>query len=62
LARASRLDLLDSALHAPPQGGLVDIEFYPELTAKAAVLVVHLARNHPLPDGNPVSSSDSSEI
>lgn len=25
---------------------------YPELIEKAAVLVGHLARNHPLPDGN----------
>ena len=28
------------------------MEFYPEFVDKAAVLVVHIARNHPLPDGN----------
>jgi death on curing protein len=45
------LGLAESALHAPAAtfGG---IEFYPELVTKARVLVVHLAKNHPLPDGN----------
>lgn len=51
LAKASRLDLLDSALHAP-QAGFGDEDFYPTLIQKAAVLAVRLARNHPLPDGN----------
>lgn len=51
LARASRLDLLDSALHAP-QAGFGDVEFYPEFADKAAVLTVRIAKNHPLPDGN----------
>jgi len=51
LSKASRLELLDSALHAP-QAGFGDVEFYPEFLDKAAVLVVRLARNHPLPDGN----------
>src|SRR5713226_6247882 len=51
LAKASRLDLLDSALHAP-QAGFGDVEFYPDLIDKAAVLAVRIARNHPLPDGN----------
>ena len=51
LARASRLDLLDSALHAP-QAGFGDTEFYPDFVDKAAVLVVRIAKNHPLPDGN----------
>lgn len=51
LARASRLDLLDSALHAP-QAGFGDDDFYPDFATKAAVLVVRIARNHPLPDGN----------
>ena len=51
LARASRLELLDSALHAP-QAGFGDQEFYPEFIDKAAVLTVRIARNHPLPDGN----------
>lgn len=51
LSRASRVDLLDSALHAP-QAGFGDEDFYPSLVEKAAVLVVRIARNHPLPDGN----------
>jgi death-on-curing protein len=51
LAKASRLDLLDSALHAP-QAGFGDEDFYPGVEQKAAVLVVRVARNHPLPDGN----------
>ena len=51
LARASRLDLLDSALHAP-QAGFGDVEFYPDFANKAAVLTVRIAKNHPLPDGN----------
>ncbi|QYG93238.1 type II toxin-antitoxin system death-on-curing family toxin [Iamia sp. SCSIO 61187] len=51
LSRASRVDLLDSALHAP-QAGFGDEEFYPSLVEKAAVLAVRIARNHPLPDGN----------
>lgn len=51
LARASRLELLDSALHAP-QAGIGDEDFYPAIERKAAVLAVRIARNHPLPDGN----------
>ena len=51
LARASRVELLDSALHAP-QAGFGDQEFYPGFVDKAAVLAVRIARNHPLPDGN----------
>ncbi len=51
LIRAARLDLLDSALHAP-RAGFGDEDFYPDLLRKAAVLVVRVARNHPLPDGN----------
>jgi death-on-curing protein len=38
LAKASRSDLADSALHSP-QAGFGDIEFYPDLYDKAAVLV-----------------------
>lgn len=51
LAKASRIELADSALHAPAAsfGGE---EFYPELIDKAAVLTCRLAWNHPLPDGN----------
>lgn len=51
LSRASRVELLDSALHAP-QAGFGDEEFYPSLAEKAAVLVVRIASNHSLPDGN----------
>ena len=51
LTRVSRLELLDSALHAP-QAGFGEVEFHPEFVDKAAVLVVRIARNHPLPDGN----------
>lgn len=51
LARASRLELLDSALHAR-QAGFGDEDFYPDPEQKAAVLTVHIAMNHPLPDGN----------
>jgi death on curing protein len=43
--------LAESALHAPAAtyGG---VEFYPDLVTKAQVLLVHLTKNHPLPDGN----------
>lgn len=51
LTRASRSDLLDSALRAP-QAGFGNTDFYPTLIEKAAVLCVRIARNHPLPDGN----------
>jgi len=51
LAKASRSDLADSALHAP-QAGYGDTDYYPDVYDKAAVLVCRLAWNHPLPDGN----------
>lgn len=51
LVLASRIELLDSALHAP-QAGFGDVEFYPTLVEKAAVLCARIALNHPLPDGN----------
>ncbi len=51
LAKAARVDLADSALHAP-QAGFGDDDFYPDVFDKAAVLVCRLAWNHPLPDGN----------
>ena len=51
LVRASRSDLADSALHAP-RAGFGDVEFYPDIYDKAAVLVWRPAWNHPLPDGN----------
>lgn len=43
LRKASRLELLDSALHAP-QAGFGDKDFYPSVTQKAAVLAVRIAR------------------
>ncbi len=49
--KVANLDLADSALHAPA-AGFGDTDLYPDFVAKAAVLVVRLARNHPLPDGN----------
>lgn len=51
LAKASRVDLADSALHAPA-AGFGDEDFYPDPYDKAAVLCCRLAWNHPLPDGN----------
>jgi len=51
LRRSSRLELADSALNAP-QAGFGETDFHPGFVEKAAVLVVRLARNHPLPDGN----------
>lgn len=51
ITHAAKLDLADSALHAPA-AGFGDTEFYSEFTDKAAVLAVRLAKNHPLPDGN----------
>jgi len=50
LAKASRLELADSALNAPA-AGFGDQDFYPDLTDKAA-LTCRLTWNHPLPDGN----------
>lgn len=49
--KVANLGLADSALHAPA-AGFGDVDFYPDFVDKAAVLVVRLARNHPLPDGN----------
>ena len=51
IAHVSRLELADSALHAPGAsfGG---VEFYPGLVTKAAVLCTRIVKNHPLPDGN----------
>lgn len=51
LAKASRVDLADSALHAPA-AGFGDEDFYPDIYDKAAILCCRLAWNHPLPDGN----------
>ena len=49
--KIANLDLADSALHAPA-AGFGDTDLYPDFVDKAAVLIVRLARNHPLPDGN----------
>lgn len=51
IARLPRIALADSAL-AAPGSGFGDEDAYPQLLEKAAVLIEHLARNHPLPDGN----------
>ena len=51
LIKASRVELADSALHAP-QAGFGDTDFYPDVFDKAAVLACRIAWNHPLPDGN----------
>jgi death-on-curing protein len=51
LMKVANLDLADSALHAP-SAGFGDTDFYPDFVDKAAVLIVRLAKNHPLPDGN----------
>lgn len=51
IAKLPRLALADSALHAPfaSFGGE---EAHPTLIEQAAVLLEHLAKNHPLPDAN----------
>lgn len=49
--RLPGLPLAESALEAP-FAGFGDEDAYPGLELKAAVLLEHLARNHPLPDGN----------
>jgi death-on-curing protein len=51
VTKVAKLDLADSALHAPA-AGFGETEFYPDYVGKGAVLVVRLTRNHPLPDGN----------
>jgi death-on-curing protein len=51
VAALPRMGLAESAVHAPfaSFGG---VEAYPELIEQAAVLLEHLAQNHPLPDEN----------
>ncbi|MEX2556952.1 MAG: Fic family protein [Actinomycetota bacterium] len=51
LANVTRLSGADSALNAPA-AGFGDVDLYPEFVDKAAVLLVRLNKNHPLPDGN----------
>jgi death-on-curing protein len=43
IASASRLDLAESALHAPA-ATFGDVEFYPDLATKAAVLCTRSSR------------------
>lgn len=50
LTKASRVELADSALHAPA-AGFGEEDFYPDMIDKAAVLTCRLAWNHPLLDG-----------
>ena len=51
IERLPGLALAESALEAP-FAGFGDTDAYPDLLDQAAVLIEHLARNHPLPDGN----------
>lgn len=51
LVKASRMELLDSALHAP-QAGFGEVELYPTFVEKAAVLCARIALNPRCPDGN----------
>ena len=51
LLQVTQVSLADSALHAPA-AGFGDVDLYPEFVDKAAVLLVRLAKNHPLLDGN----------
>jgi death-on-curing protein len=51
IGRLPNVGLAASALGAP-RAGFGDVEAYPTILAKAAILLEHLARNHPLPDGN----------
>jgi death-on-curing protein len=55
LSKGGRVDLADSALHAP-QASFGGEDFYPDLIDKAAVRTCRLAWNHPLVDGNKRSS------
>jgi death-on-curing protein len=51
IERLPGLALAEPAL-AAPFAGFGDADAYPTLADRAAVLITHLARNHPLPDGN----------
>jgi death-on-curing protein len=48
ILRLPRIDLAESALHAPfaEFGG---VTAYPDVVEQAAVLLIHLAKNHPCP-------------
>ncbi|MBA3737477.1 MAG: type II toxin-antitoxin system death-on-curing family toxin [Actinobacteria bacterium] len=52
LSRASRVDLLDSALHAPQAGFDSATRTSIRRSSTRPRLVVRIPRNHPLPDGN----------
>ena len=45
IRKVAKLHLADSALHAPA-AGFGDVDTYPDLVDKAAVLGWHLAKNH----------------
>lgn len=51
IERIADLGLADSAIHAPA-AGFGEQDLYPDVVEKAAVLLVRLTKNHPLPDGN----------
>lgn len=51
IRRLPGISLAESAL-AAPFAAYEEHDAYPELLDKAVVLIQHLARNHPLPDGN----------
>jgi death on curing protein len=51
IRRLPRLPLAESAI-AAPFASFGGADAYPTLTEQAAVLITHLAQNHPLPDGN----------
>lgn len=51
IARLPNYGLLESAC-ASPFASFGGIDAYPTVEEKAAVLCEHIARNHPLPDGN----------
>jgi death-on-curing protein len=52
LGRSDHLVALAESALATPAASFGGHEFYPDFSRKAAVLYSHLARNHPLPDGN----------
>jgi len=52
LGRSDHLVALAESALGSPSASYEGHEFYPDVSRKAAVLFTHLARNHPLPDGN----------
>jgi death on curing protein len=51
VAALPRIALAESAVHAP-FASFGSVEAYPDLIEQAAVLLQHLAKDHPLPDAN----------